>query len=491
MNPSPTPSSSSALTRFMDRRNFLRNSAVAAGGSLLLGTSKSAIAQETSGGRIIKCALVGCGAQGNALRVASKDVPGIQWVAVADIWNFNRTPMARRMMLENKHQVEGTVKEYNSIEEMLDGEPTIEAVFVATPDFTHAPYSRLALSKGKSVYCEKMMSNTLEGARDMVKAGKEFSGIFQIGHQRHSNPRYINLRDNVIKKDHMLGRVTHLYGQWNRGVSASQPLGIPAKSEIPADVLVKNGFTDMNEFRNWRFFSKYGAGPLSDLGAHQIDMFNWVYEATPISVIATGGVDYYDGSTDEDGQVKAKFELPDNVMCMYEYKLPSGTMRAYYQVLTTTGSQGFYEKHMGVKGTAIISEASSYNQIYAEPGNDLSEIGGRENAPIRKAVANVKNKFWEQTRSWEKPKPPSYGAVSVADVRESKPLEQWELAATLNRLPHSPHVQNFIEAVQMKKPEHLNCNVVSAYKSCVTVLRAYDSIKTGSKYVFTPEDFAV
>jgi predicted dehydrogenase len=491
MNATPPSPEPSGLSRFMDRRGFLRTSAAAAGGSLLLGTSKSAMAQATDAGRTIKCALVGCGAQGDALRIASKDVPGIQWVAVADIWKYNRTPMARRMGLENKHQVEGTVTEYETIEELLDKETSVEAVFIATPDFLHAPFSRMALEKGKSVYCEKMMSNTIEGARDMVKAGRENKGIFQIGHQRHSNPRYINLRDNVIRKHNLLGRVTHCYGQWNRGVSASVPLGVPKNQDIPQDMLTKYGYEDMLQFRNWRFFSKYGAGPLSDLGAHQIDMFNWVYDTTPVSIIATGGVDYYDGSTGEDGQPKAKFELPDNVMCLYEYKIPSGTMRAYYQVLTTTGSQGFYEKHMGVKGSAIISEAALYNQVYAEPGNDWTQFGEGENAFIAKAADKIKNKFWEQTRNWEKPKPPSYTAVSAADVRESKALDQWELNVTLNRRPHSPHVQNFIEAVQMNKPEHLTCNVVDAFKSCVTVLKAYEAIEKGTKIVFTPEDFTV
>ena len=77
----------------------------------------------------------------------------------------------------------------------------------ATPDFLHAPYSRLALEKGKSVYCEKMMSNTIDGARDMVLAGRQNAGIFQIGHQRHSNPRYIHLRENVYKKANLLGRM--------------------------------------------------------------------------------------------------------------------------------------------------------------------------------------------------------------------------------------------------------------------------------------------
>jgi hypothetical protein len=41
----------------------------------------------------------------------------------------------------------------------------------------------------------------------------------------------------------------------------------------------------------------------------------------------------------------------------------------------------------------------------------------------------------------------------------------------------------------MKKPEHLTCNVEAAFKSCVTVLKAYEAIEKGTKYVFTPEDF--
>ena len=63
-------------------------------------------------------------------------------------------------------------------------------------------------------------------------------------------------------------------------------------------------------------------------------MFNWMYETTPVSLYAAGGVDYYDGTPGGDGAPKAKFELPDNVMCIYEYKLPTGTMRAELGKLT-------------------------------------------------------------------------------------------------------------------------------------------------------------
>jgi len=484
----PTPRNASGLGRFMDRRGFLRNSAYA-GGAMLLATSKSAIAQETSKERVMKCALVGCGDQGDRLVAASRDCPGVQWVAVGDIWQYNRRIMAGRMAYQNKHQIEGKVNEYDTIEELLDKEKDLDCVFIATPDFLHAPFTRLALEKGKAVYSEKLMSNTLEGAMDMVKAQKETGGILQIGHQRHSNPRYINLREQVYKGAQLLGRVTHAYGQWNRGISASMPRPFPKGQSIAKELLDKYGYANEYEFRNWRYFRKYGGGIIADLGAHQIDLFNWMFEANPTSIIATGGVDYYDG---KDG--RPLFELPDNVMCLYEYKLPSGVARAYYQVLTTTGSQGYYEKFMGVDGTAIISESPTYNQLYREPNApEWDKYAEGANPIITRAAASVKNKYWEHTRSWEKPKPPSYDlgklAAAVADVRESKALDPFELPTVLSRVPHAPHVQNFIEAARMKKHEHLNCPVQQGYNSAVTVLTSYKSIESGAKVDFKSEDF--
>jgi hypothetical protein len=58
----------------MDRRGFLRTSALTSSG-LYLVTSKTAVAQQTAPGRTIKCALIGCGAQGDRLRVAAAKIP--------------------------------------------------------------------------------------------------------------------------------------------------------------------------------------------------------------------------------------------------------------------------------------------------------------------------------------------------------------------------------------------------------------------------------
>ena len=83
------------------------------------------------------------------------------------------------------------VRAYENYEDLLAKEKDLQAVVVATPDFWHAPITNACLKAGLHVYCEKMMSNTIEGARSMVQTMRETGKLLQIGHQRRSNPRYL------------------------------------------------------------------------------------------------------------------------------------------------------------------------------------------------------------------------------------------------------------------------------------------------------------
>jgi hypothetical protein len=223
-------------------------------------------------------------------------------------------------------------------------------------------------------------------------------------------------------------------------------------------------------------------------------MFNWFFStkdkpAVPVSVFAQGGVDYYDGS---EGRMKA--ENPDNVMAMYEYDSPLGKRRCYYQVLTTTGSQGYYEKLMGVDGSIVMSELDTNgNNAYRESSAPDWGPFAKTNPPtLKRAGDALKNKFWEHDRTWDKPKARTMaGPIAGADARVSKPIESWELPVVLTSPPHTPHLANFFDCVRKKDPSGLTCTVEEAYRICVTVLKCYDSIKSGQKYDFKPEDFTV
>ena len=66
-------------------------------------------------------------------------------------------------------------------EEVL-GDPSIQAVVLATPIKTHAPLARRALQAGKHVFVEKPLATTLAEAGDVVEIAAERSLHVAVGH---------------------------------------------------------------------------------------------------------------------------------------------------------------------------------------------------------------------------------------------------------------------------------------------------------------------
>ena len=117
----------------------------------------------------INVALLGAGAQGQVLLDAMLRIPGLRFRAVCDIW----TEYNQRRVVNTLKRYKFEVNGYEDYREMLDKEKELDAVVIATPDFWHAPHTIDCLKAGKHVYCEKEMSNTLEGARSMVRAPRD------------------------------------------------------------------------------------------------------------------------------------------------------------------------------------------------------------------------------------------------------------------------------------------------------------------------------
>lgn len=471
----------------LTRRSFLRTGA--AGAAALTITKRSADAAEPSDA--INIALVGLGSQGETLQRAIQKVQGVavRWIAVCDLLESKARSTAAKVGVPNNY--------YTNLETMLQKHPEIDAVFIATPDWLHAPNVATCHAAGKQVYCEKMMSNTLEAAQDMVKSQRSSGKLLQIGHQRRSNPRYIFARDQIMRNLKVCGKITHAYGQWNRGVTI--PIG-GKYSDAQVKTIIDAGYKDVFEFLNWRFYRKYGGGPYSDLGAHQIDIFNWMFGVTPKSVMVTGGTDYYKDFIPNKSDPNSKpitYEHPDNVVAVYDYDVPNnGLVRVVYQVVTTNSSMTAYEKYMGDSGTMVLAEVDSYNQVYREKWDpDIAKWEDQfwKKGYLKKNAANIKNKFWERDRStWAKPDP-WLDKEGVVDVRASAPLDPYELPITLNLPYHTPHVENFLRVVQSKgKQTDLNCPVEDAYKCAVAVVRVNDLVlQGGGKIEFKPEDFVV
>jgi predicted dehydrogenase len=452
--------SNQKTSKEMNRRSFLRSTAVAGAG---LAFSPMVLGQ--AGGKKpddINVALLGCGAQGQVLMNACLQIPGIRFKAVCDIWTAWNQKRVSRILKAYKH-VNNTYVDYK---EMLDKEKDLDAVIIATPDFWHSEHTVACLEAGLNVYCEKEMSNTIEGARKMLDAAKKSGKLLQIGHQRRSNPRYIHCYEKLINGAKLLNKITCINGQWNRSKAACEDLGFPKNAVIEQATLKKYGFDSMQQFRNWRWYKGLGGGPIVDLGSHQIDIFSWFLGTNPKSVMASGGIDYWKGH-----------DWYDNVMAIYEYETKQGTVRAFYQTITTNSSQGYFETFMGDEGTLLISEAAGRGTIYREAW-----------LPAQNWEKWVKMGYIKEPPEEKEEEAPA--GESVLDVRETPKPPSYDIPVTMDNKPyHQPHLENFFDAVRGKAK--LNCPAEIGYETAVTVLKVNEAVAAGRKLEFKPEEFEV
>jgi predicted dehydrogenase len=72
---------------------------------------------------------------------------------------------------------------------------TVDAVDIVAPTNFHFDLCKLAIRKGKHVFVEKPLANTMDEARDLVKLVKESNIKFQVGHVERFNPAFLSVKD--------------------------------------------------------------------------------------------------------------------------------------------------------------------------------------------------------------------------------------------------------------------------------------------------------
>ena len=448
----------------VNRRGFLRAAGVVGAG---LAAGPIIMAAEGEGPPL-NVAVIGLGKQSlDVLVEQSRLLGGVQFQAVCDIWPY------RRELASNRLQRYGhPARPYEDYREMIEKEKDLQAVIVATPDWMHAEHTIACLEAGLHVYCEKEMSNDLAKARAMVLAAKKTGNLLQIGHQRRSNPRYLHAKEKLLDETGLLGRITQVYGQWNRSKWASEPIGQPVeKHRMDQATLEKYGYADEFQWRNWRWLKKFGGGPIADLGSHQIDVFGWFLGARPTSVYADGGSGFFD-----------RYEWHDNVYALYRFETPHGTVRALYETFSTTSARSFYESFMGTDGTLSISERPGQCRVYAE--GSLPEVNDQhawQKWADKGYIVKVPKDGKDAVES-----PKSLGDKLLASYRSPPPVEFLFGVEVEDRL-HMAHLANFFDAVRGRGT--LNCPAEVGYETCVQVLKVHEALESQAPVAFREEEF--
>ena len=140
-------------------------------------------------------------------------------------------------------------------EALLD--PAVQAVYVATPVFLHAPLSIQSLRAGKQVLCEKPMAMNVAEARSMVQTAEESGRTLGVAYYRRSYSK--------------LHRAKQLL--------AAGAIGKPVFAELTSHGWFDSKESNVKESdRSWLVDpAKAGGGPLYDIASHRIDVLNFLF----------------------------------------------------------------------------------------------------------------------------------------------------------------------------------------------------------------------
>ena len=178
------------------------------------------------------------------------------------------------------------VKDYRKVLDRND----IDAVLIATPDFSHSKIFVDALAAGKHVYVEKPISNNVARINAMLEAYDKHPGlVVQVGTHQRSWDHFIEAKKQLEKLD----QVTHVLIQQPGSYAQQKQEPVPVPSYLDWDdwqcdapkKAFKQGYLG---FRGWW---EYGSGMIGDWGAHHVDVANWFLNADhkqPLKTTALG-----------------------------------------------------------------------------------------------------------------------------------------------------------------------------------------------------------
>ncbi|CAN5184726.1 Gfo/Idh/MocA family oxidoreductase [soil metagenome] len=284
----------------LNRRNFLK----ASGGIALSAASYRRVWGANSR---VGMALIGTGRRGREVMKSMLQTGNVDLHVLCDIWDVQRQRAKEEL---------GIKKAFDtfSLEETL-ARKEVDAVLIATPDHLHKNYALEVLKNGRHLYLEKPATLYFEEGEALKKAVSESGKICQTGTQQRSGSLYKRVKEEFFSGSKILGDIVFVRAVWSdfgwqRRKIEPRPkpdnfqwerfLG-PAQ-EVPYE---------WTRYDAWRNYKEYGAGILSDLLTHWVDVAQWMMDdANPLNAVTSGGIYYL-----KDGRTN-----PDTVNSLIQYK---------------------------------------------------------------------------------------------------------------------------------------------------------------------------
>ena len=370
----------------VDRRTFLGVTTTAAAAMFI----KPALVRGTKANSAIRVGLLGCGGRGTEDASNLVDTGGARVVALADLFqdqldaaraHFDQLQQAKGYAALDAKQLFVGPRAYEQIATSKE----VDAIVIATPPYYHPQHLETVVAGSKHVYLEKPVAVDVPGAKRVIEIGKRAQGklSLDVGFQIRDCPPFVELVRRIhagALGDIICAEAYYLTGYIDRP---------PWPNASPAE----------RRLRNWVRDRVLSGDIIVEQNIHVIDICNWVLQAHPLKVSATGG---RQGRPADDGDCfgnyNAVFHYPNNVDVTFS---------------STQFAKGWWdvsERFFGTKGTAISpytgplgiwgDEPWQAPLVVQQPGQQASfSVTGNFTSNLESADPEKKKAFIESINS--------------------------------------------------------------------------------------------
>ena len=308
----------------LNRRKFIKNSALLAGSSVLASPFMSSAFYSQSADEV-KVALIGCGGRGTGAAFQALSVKeNVKLVAMADAFRDrldsayeNLTtgkalngPVAKRVDVPEDHKFVG-FDAYKKAMALAD------VVILTTPPGFRPIHFEEAVKQNKHIFMEKPVATDAPGIRRVLDAAEESKKKnlkVVVGLQRHYQKSYLETYKRVIDEG-MVGDLVSARCYWNND-------GVWVKPR-------EAGMTEMEyQMRNWYYFTWLCGDHIMEQHIHNIDVINWFKGGYPTEAVGIGGREVRTGK--EYGEIfdhhVVEFQYDDGMILNSQCRHQPGTV---------------------------------------------------------------------------------------------------------------------------------------------------------------------
>ncbi|KAA9011596.1 Gfo/Idh/MocA family protein [Sphingobium limneticum] len=233
-------------------------------------------------------------------------LPGVAHTGNSTIAAFVSSDPEKLRALCDKYDVDGGYS-YDQFDALL-ASGTIDAIYVATPNWRHAEFVIPALEAGIHVLVEKPLEISLEKSLEILAAEKASAAKLMVAYRLHFEPATLDT----------IARIQ--------------------KGELGQTIAFTSTFAQMLDPKNHRAKNGVLAGPLFDMGPYPINAARYCFDSEPTEVVSAVATRHPEaGFGDLDDTVAVTLRFPGERLAQFTVSYFANTIDGFF-VVGTKGS---------------------------------------------------------------------------------------------------------------------------------------------------------